>query len=290
MAKSIYKIPTTLDVTYFDMEFNLKSKNGVGFNKPVTAKVLVSVLIAIFLWFYLVFQTFISSGGIPIIIGFSITWAILAGILVKSDNSKRLGFELIFSAVSYLPKSGRELPVRLSDKVQPFKHLTGVDYVDVEDGLIHFMDGKVGHVYHVVGSASNLMFEADKQMILNEVDKFYRKMPYDAEIIYDTVYESHSVEEQVESVKEDIVNMKSKSKGLNALLQERKDVLELAISGSNGLISLHQYAIIVADDMRALREFENLIIGDVENEGIVFRLARTLGYNDVVKYYSGIFN
>ncbi|MEK4529830.1 hypothetical protein NST38_30975 [Paenibacillus sp. FSL H8-0104] len=288
MAKKSFKIPTTLDATYFDMEFNLQSKNGVGINKPVSAKIILSVLLSGFGWFYLVAQTFIGRGGIPVILGFTISWAILSFLLIKADKTNRMGIELIFSMLNYLPKSGRYVPVRMSDSVYKLQELLNINDVDPEDGLIHYKDGQIGHVYHIVGSASALMFEQDTQRVLDKVDSFYRKLTVGVEVIYDTVKEGHVVDEQLEAVEELRANLKIKSKGLMALLNEQRDILKYAINDQQGLTSLHQYLIVRAPNEAALTEFENLLIGDVENDGLMFRLAKTLSYEEVERYFGSI--
>lgn len=285
MAKKRFKIPATLDVTYFDMEFNLKSKNGLGVNKPVSAKVILFTLLAAFAWFYLVFQSFIGKGGIPVIIGFSIAWILLSILLVRADKTNRMGLELVMSMINYLPKSGRYTPVRMSDSVYPFQALLNIKTIDPEDGRIHFLDGQIGHCYHIVGSASSLMFEHDKQTLLDKVDSFYRKLPVGVEVIYDTVYEGHSVDEQLASVSEDKQNLNSKSKGLQVLLNEQHDILKYAINHNQGLTSLHQYLVVRAPNQAALGEFENLLIGDVEGDGLMFRLAKTLDYKEIERYF-----
>ena len=288
MAKERYKIPTSLDVTYFDMEFNFKSKSGVGINKPVTAKVLMFTLFSLFIWFFVIFKTFIGKGGVPSILGFSISWGALSVLLIKTDKTGRTGLELVLSLINYIPKSGRFVPVRLSDLVYPLQNLLNIRNIDPEDGMLHFLDGQIGYVYHIVGSASSLMFDMDKQIIVNKVDSFYRKLPVGVEIIYDTVYEGHSVEEQLEAVKEDRRNLKIRSNGLNALLKERHDILKYAINNNQGLTSLHQYLVVKAPSEALLKEFENLLIGDVEGQGLMFRLAKPLGYKDTKKYFKTV--
>lgn len=290
MAKKRFKIPSTLDVTYFDMEFNIKSKNGVGINKPVSAKVILSTLLAGFAWFYLVFQTFIGKGGIPLVIGFTIAWIALSVLLVRADPTKRMGLELMFSAINYLPKSGRYIPVRMSDTVYQLQALLNIKTIDPEDGRIHFLDGQIGHCYHVVGSASALMFEEDKQIILDKVDAFYRKLPVGVEVIYDTVYEGHSVEEQLASVEVTKQNLNIKSAGLDGLLEEQHEILKYAINNNQGLTSLHQYLVVRAPSEAALAEFENLLIGDVEGNGLMFRLAKTLSYEELERYFKSFLN
>jgi len=290
MAKERFKIPATLDVTYFDMEFNLKSKNGVGIMKPVSAKVVLFTLLAGFLWFYIVFQTFIGKGGIPLVIGFSVAWICTAVLLIRTDKTNRTGLELTFSMINYLPKSGRFVSVRMSDMVYNLQKVLNVKSVDPEDGRILFLDGQIGHCYHIVGSASALMFKQDKQLILDKVDAFYRKLPVGVEVIYDTVYEGHSVEEQVEGVEQTRKKLNVQSKGLHALLDEQHDILKFAINNNQGLTSLHQYLVVRAPSEAALREFENLLIGDVEGEGLMFRLAKTLNYKEMERYFESFIN
>ncbi|MEW4426013.1 hypothetical protein AB1I68_00800 [Paenibacillus pabuli] len=199
-----------------------------------------------------------------------------------------MGIELIFSMLNYLPKSGRYVPVRMSDSVYRLQELLNINDVDPEDGMIHYKDGQIGHVYHIVGSASALMFEQDTQRVLDKVDSFYRKLTVGVEVIYDTVKEGHVVDEQLEAVEELRANLKIKSKGLMALLNEQRDILKYAINDQQGLTSLHQYLIVRAPNEAALTEFENLLIGDVENDGLMFRLAKTLSYEEVERYFGSI--
>lgn len=286
--KQNFKIPTSLDVSYMDMEFNFKSKDGVGINKPLTAKVVLSVLFAVFAWFYLVFQTFIIKGGIGVIIGFTIFWFLLALLLLRTDNTGRMGLELVFSLLNYLPKSGRYVPVRLADSVYPLQSLLNVHTIDEEDGCIHFLDGQIGYVYHVVGSASALMFEQDKQVILSKVDAFYRKLPVGVEVIYDTVFEGHAVDDQIQNIEKTRKALRSKSPGLQRLLTEQHDILKHAINNHKALRSFHQYMVVRCPSESDLKEFENLVIGDVEGSGLMFRLAKTLNYEETQNYFKSI--
>lgn len=284
MAKQRFRIPSSLDVSYFDMEFHLKTKNGLGVSKPVSAKALFSGFIAVFGWFYLTFQTFIGRGGIGLAILFTILYTVLVVLLVKPDKTGRMGLELILSLASYLPKHGRQVKTRLTDPVDAIHGIFHIDRIDLEDALIHFSDKRVGRVYHVVGSASSLLFEEDKQVILDKVDSFYRKLAPGTEVMYDTVYEGHAVDDQLAAVQAEANALRNRSNGLYTLLAERENILEKAINNSQGLASLHQYVLVAAPNEVALRDFDNLMMGDVEQDGIMFRLARELTYDETVRY------
>lgn len=282
MAKSVYKIPTSLDASYVDLEFNLQTKDGLGPQTPVNGKTILLGLIAIIAWFYIIFQTPIGKGGILVVVGFTIAWLVLAVLLVKPDKTKKHGFELIVTMINYLQKSNRRANVRLFDNLATMQHITGIKHVDPEDGMLHFMDGTVGRVYSVVGSASILMFDQDKSMILDKVDNFYRKLPVGVEIVFDTVKESQRTDIQTESAIRGFKQLNVKSRGLATLYKERHQILKYGVGEK--FKSIHQYAVLKAPKAESLSEGESLIISDAENEGLMFKRVDTLNYEDVVRY------
>lgn len=282
MAKSVYKIPTTLDASYVDLEFNLQTKDGLGPQTPVNGKTILLGLIAIIVWFYMMFQTPIGKGGILVVVGFTIAWIVLAVLLVKPDKTKKHGFELIVTMINYLQKSNRRANVRLFDNLTTMQHITGIKHVDPEDGMLHFMDGTVGRAYSVVGTASILMFDQDKSMILDKVDNFYRKLPVGVEIIFDTVKESQRTDIQTESAIRGFKQLNVKSRGLATLYKERHQILKYGVGEK--FKSIHQYAVLKAPKAESLSEGESLIISDAENEGLMFKRVDALNYEDVVRY------
>lgn len=287
LAKKTYKIPSSLDASYVDLEFMLQTKDGVGLQNPVNGKTIILGLLAIIVWFYIMFQTPIGRGGIVIAGGFTIVWLALSILLVKTDKTKRHGFEQIFSMLSYLQPSGRRADVRLYDKIGTIQSITGIEGVDPEDGMIHFLDGTIGRLYEVVGTASVLMFDQDKEMILEKVDGFYRKLPVGVEIMFDTVKESQRTDVQTESAIRGFRNLERKSPGLQLLYKERHDILKEGVG--ERFQSIHQYAILKAPKAESLSEGENLMISDAENEGLMFKRIRTMGYDDVVHYIKQLY-
>ena len=287
MAKSRFKIPVLLDVSYFDMEFNVKNKNGIGLSKPVSAKVVFLTLVAAFMWFYAIFNTFIGKNGLIYAIVFSVAWIMISVLLIKIDKTGRIGLELVLSALSYVPKSMRRTATRLADNAYPLASLLNIKDIDEEDGLIHYNDKTIGYVYHVVGSASSLMFDQDRHAIIDKVDSFYRKLPVGVEVIYDTVYEAQRVDKQLESLHADHKQLKTQSPGLEKLYYEKAAVLDVIANGA-GLRSLHQYLVVKAPTQELLREFESLLYGDVEERGLMFRYAKPLDYDETTRYFKQV--
>lgn len=286
MAKQRFKIPTSLDMSYLDLEFNFRTKDGLSFNKPLTAKSVIMYLISGMLLLYILLNTFIKS-SVPLAVIFAVIWILLTILLVKLDNTKRTGLELMIPLLGYFSPNNRHLSVRSLDPIGPLKGLYGIDRVDEEDGLISFIDGTVGYAYQVVGNASILMFDEDKKQIIDKVDSFYRKLAPDTEVIFDTIKESQRTDEQVSNLVDNFKKLKINSPGLNHLYREQYDILNIGVGGR--FKSLHQYMIVKANTMDHLEEFENLLYGDVENDQLMFKSATPLSYNDTIDYFKGLF-
>lgn len=286
MAKQRFKIPTSLDMSYLDLEFNFRTKDGLSFNKPLTAKSVIMYLMSGMLLLYILLNTFVKS-SIPLAVLFAIIWILLTILLVKMDNTKRTGLELMVPLLGYFSPNNRYLTVRSLDPIGPLKGLYGISDVDKEDGLLLFTDGTVGYLYHVVGSASILMFDEDKKQIIDKVDSFYRKLAPDTELIFDTIKESQKTDEQVANLVDNFKKLKINSPGLKHLYHEQYDILSVGVGGR--FKSLHQYMIVKANTMDHLEEFENLLYGDVENEQLMFKSAMPLSYDETTEYFKGLF-
>lgn len=286
-VKKKYAIPTSLDTSFLDLSFTFKTKDGLRTKKPIPARTILLFLGSVFLLIYLWNSTFVGKGGTGKAIIFSILWLALTLVLSLSDKTKRAGFELIPAMINYLPKPNRRMYFRAMDDVGRLKLLMGIRDVDIEDGLIHFLDGTVGYAYDVVGSASILMFDGDKHEIVDKVDSFYRKLAPTCEIIYDTVKESQRTDRQIASNKIRHSRCMSNSPGLQTLFQETNDVLELGVS--DRYKSIHQYMVLKAKGRESLEEGKALVLGDVENSQLMFKYVREMTYDDVLNYVKNIY-
>lgn len=281
-----FKIPTSLDASFLDMEFTFRSKDGLA-TRPISAKTILIWLFSGLGLMYLLTGSFITSGGVVLSIIFSVVWLWLTFVLARTDKTKRLGLELLIPAINYTIKSNRHVSTRLVDGVKHMRDITGLDTVDEEDGMLHFVDGELGHVYAVVGSGSVLMFDEDKAMVLRKVDSFYRKLDTRVELFFDTVMESQKTEAQQYNTAIYYKNNQSNSPGINALFEEQYSTLKYGVGGQ--FKSLHQYMVVKAKSLDDLRSFESLLFGDVENEGVMFKQAYVLDYKAAQKYFDSIY-
>lgn len=278
MAKRMYKIPYGLNATYGDMQMSFQAKNGVG-SKPMPIKVVISYLMSALLCFFVIMKTFVSCGTFLQIALFVVLWVMLTLVLFSYDATKRMQIELIATLINYIPKTAREIITRKDANAFPFYRIAGIKSISKKNGVVEYVDGTYAYWYRVVGSASILLFESDKQMILDRVDNFYRKMNTDAEIIFMTTKSSQQVYKQIASLKRKYDNLASDDPDLRELANEEFRTLRDYVGSSFKCI--HQYMIIKADNKEMLIQTKNIVQAEVENSSLMIKRCVPMYYEDI---------
>lgn len=170
-AKSSYKIPYGLEQSYSDMMISLRSKDG-SVGKVVPMVVVLTYILSFLVCMFMVTKTFIGSMGNPVQIAlFVILWAALTVVLAKYDGTRRMNVQRVMTLLNYLPKRSRHVYTRMKNDAGPFWNILGIDSIE-SDGFITFLDKTYGYMYRVVGSASILLFDGDRDAIVSRVDNF----------------------------------------------------------------------------------------------------------------------
>lgn len=268
MAKEVYKIPADLNQNYLDMELAIQSKDGLGV-RPLPIKVILSWIISAMLCFCICTKTFVQYGGFFLIVAFVALWFALSYFLLKTDSTKRMAIQDVISFLAYMPSSARKLMTRMTSEAAVFYRLLNIDKINNETGLITFNDGTFGYCMSVVGTASVLLFDDDRNAILNRVDNFYRKIGTDVEIIYITSKESQKITHQVANLKRRFDNLNNNDPDLRACAEEQFSTLKNYVGGQ--FKSIHQYLIIKADNKEVLTVAKNAIKSESENSSLMFK-------------------
>lgn len=278
MAKQYYKIPYGLDSSYGDMVIAIQGKSGMGM-RPLPVKIILSYLgSAMACWFCLT-STFIS-GGTAIHKGLFITlWIMLTMVLLKNDPTNRMQIEIIPSLFRYMKKSNRLVITRSTANAAPFYHLSNIKSIG-RNGLITFVDGSYGYMYRVIGSASVLLFDADKNAILNQVDGFYRKMQPDVNLIFITTKASQTTYKQINALKRRYDAMQYRDPELMELAEEQFRCLKEYVG--DGFKSIHQYMILKADNKELLSMAKNTLQSEVEKSTMMFKRCVAMRYDDII--------
>lgn len=280
MAKKAYRIPSDLDTSPLDMEISLKNSDGVGV-KPVPIKVILAVLASILACYYIVSSTFIREASLFLKVLFVLGWIALTALLLKTDKTKRMGFHLVPVLLGYLPKRNRQVYTRSTNKAGPFYSILGIESIDDVTGLVKYLDGTYAYWYRVVGSASVLLFEDDKNAILDRVDSFWQKQSTDYEIIFLTTKASQKVYQQAAALQERMNKLDIVDEDLDGLLNEQFQTLKHQVGEMSK--SVHQYMILKADNEEALQHAKNIFQSEVENSTRMIKQCTALYYNDITE-------
>ena len=280
--KQSYKVPTSLDANYFDVEIALKTNDGMGI-KPVPIKIILSAIVSTILGFY-----FLTNGMVARANGFQkflfiILWIALSFVLLSCDKARQMKIQLVPVLLRYIPKANRYLYTRKTMRANEFYHLLGIEKIDKENGWMLFADGTYGYMYQVVGSASILLFEEDKETILDRVDSFYRKMGLDYENIYITKKEPQKVHHQIANLKRNYDAMDVRDPDLELLFNQQFNVLKYRVGTE--CKSIHQYMIVKGDNKEAQAVAKNILQSEVENSSLMFKKCTPMYYDDIISVF-----
>lgn len=287
MAKSAYKIPYGLNTSYGDMEISIKSGDAAMSSKPLPIKILLAYLMSLVCCVWVMTQTIISSGSLPQLICFVICWVLLTLVLFKQDATGRMQAELILTLLNYIPKKARQVITRNSANALPFYQIAGIDRIDKKSGLVVYTDGTYGYWYRVVGSASVLLFDADKRAILDRVDGFYQKMNTECEVIFITTKAAQQVYKQVANLKRRYDRLEVRDPELLELADEQFRCLKNYVGKE--FKSVHQYLVLKADNKEVLLQSKNILQSEVENSTRMIKRCIPMFYDDIVAVLEQIY-
>lgn len=275
MAKKSYHWRYSLDASRLDVSLAFKSSNGVGI-RPVPVRLVLAVIASGLLCFWIVQVSPLMSMGPAWVAGFVLFWIVASCVLLKPDKSGHLAFEQLPVLVDYAPKSARRVYTRSTSPAWGALNVIGVASVDPDSGMITFSDDSVGYLYRVVGSASTLLFESDRNAIIDRVDAFYRSMKCDYEFTFITTREAQKVKRQVAAMDKRIAMLERdpELKELAELARSERDVLAKKIGRE--FKSMHQYLLIRSQTVEGLQMGRSMFQSEVESSQYMFKRAQAL--------------
>ena len=285
MAKIVYKIPADLAASHADMELAIQTKGGIG-ARPLPVKVIMTYVCSVVILFYLIMNSFISRGNPMEIRIFVLLWLAMTVLLASFDTTKQMQIQLIPVLLEYIPKINRKILTRTSSTATPFYHIAGMETID-NDGLVHFSDGTLGYWYRVVGSASILLFDGDRDAILDRDDLFWRKISPDCEILFMTTKEAQQVYKQVAYLKRRYENLTAYDPDLTKIANEQLEVLREYVGTRSK--SIHQYMLVKGDNMEALMRAKQVIQSEYENSALIFKQCQAMLREDIEEILAPIY-
>lgn len=284
MAKPNYRIPSSLNRSFLDHEITLA---GGGWSlKPLPMKVLMFWGGSILVLFWVCTSTFVKAADWYLIALVVIWWLVATAFMGQYSKTKEMKFGMVPALAAFVAPSARRVITRTSADPSAFYSIALVDSID-DSGLIKWNDGTVGQAYLVVGSASILVFEADKKAMLDRVDSFWRKVETTAEFITITTKEPQRVWRQLGNLERQNRALQVRDPELLELMDEKRELLQQHVGKS--FSSIHQYMVIKGDNLEALRRAHTVLAAEVEDSPLMIKACTMLEREDLEQMLGSIY-
>lgn len=280
-VKERYSIPVSLDRTILDHELSL-SNNSVKL-KPLPMKVIFAWIGSIVILMWLLMGTPLKGASFGYLVFISIWWIAATAYFAAYSKTKEMRGEMIMALFDYLPKTARKVLTRSDSSPGQFHSIVGIKDVDEKTAFITYADGMVGQAYAVVGSASRLLFDQDRNAILNRNDRFYRKLEPGVELEFITTKEPQRVHTQIATLerRNRALDPEARDPELVALMDEQYESLKSYVGSS--FFSIHQYLILIASNEEDLRKAHNLLDAEAADSSLMFKQIAMLTYDETIE-------
>ncbi|PZU04655.1 MAG: hypothetical protein DI630_00635 [Gordonia sp. (in: high G+C Gram-positive bacteria)] len=275
MVKSSYKIPVSIDRSRLDHKITLQAFQLKS--KPISIKIILYWVLFVFVTAWIVLQSPLSSAPWLVLVLLVIWMTVTAAVLGKHTKTGDMKFMQIPALLEYIPTRQRKVMTRMNSKPYGFLSIVGIKDVEAS-GIIRYVNDDVGQLYSVVGSASALLFESDRNAIVRRVDNFHQKIDTGASWCYLTTKESQRVFQQIAAVEHQNRALRHRDPELLALEQEKLDVLINDVGGQ--FSSLHQYLLVRAATMKELKNAHRVLRAERESSSLMFRRCELLNGTD----------
>lgn len=287
MAKTSYKVPTSINRSFLDHEITLSKGGWAAKPSPIKQLLFLGGGLLAVLW--VTTSTFVSDASPAFVMLFTI-WGLAVIIYFgRLTRTKELRAMSVPALLAYAPAKARNVFTRRSSDPSHFHSIVGIDSV-ANDGRIRFSDGGEGQIYLVVGSASYLLFDEDRIEILDRVDAFWRKVDTACEWAFITTREPQRVYHQVASLERRNHALEVRDPDLVELQNESYDILTQHVGGK--FTSIHQYLLLKGTSADAVRRGHLVLQAEVEGAAPMIKEATILDRDEAESmlqvFYQGV--
>lgn len=268
----------------FDTTISLVSQSGERItNREFTIRTFLIMLVGIVALMVLETQTVIIKSPISAV-AFALLWCWLIWEISQPLPTKKIAASYFPVLIRYLYKANRSESFRSFAPAYAAAKLTGIQENGVSDtGEIRFLNNDVGRVFEITGSASRLMFDADRERVVNDARNFYRNISPTTTMIIDTLSSPQRVTMQLKAKQWQYDNLLINDENLKRLLLSEKDMLEENVGHDYPMY--HQYFVVRAVNNDELHMFIEWIMQCLGSASLFLKDIRPLDSKDEVIDY-----
>lgn len=263
MAKKTYRIPHSLNVSRLQAPIILTGKRGEGpFKRPVKiSTVIFLALLGLLVPMFLYMNTGISEGSRLGILLMLIGWEMFVGLLIVPQENGDEGYKMIWPTIGYwLDTHGRIVSTRGDANVAEVSDVLQIRKID-NQGVITFVNGWVGRAYEVDGHASNMLFENERDYVIDAFERWLQLLPPNVSVNIPTQHTALDLSEQVQGARKRTANQRLTD--LRALADRKERVIREKLVGNDRFRTVSQYIVLTTTDRTELAEqskwFENQV-------------------------------
>lgn len=284
MAKPSYKIPVSIDRSILDHRIVIRTK-AIN-TKPIAIKTILYWTLVLFITGWVVMQSPLSAAPWFVLALLALWMLVTGAVMGRLNKTGEMVFTQVRPLLEYIPKRNRVIMTRRNSPPYGFLSIVGIKDVEAS-GIIRYVDGDYGQLYSVVGSASVLLFQNDREAIVRRVKTFWQKVDTESSLCFVTTKESQRVFQQVAAIEYQNRLLENRHPELIELEQEKLDVLIKDVGGQ--FSSLHQYLLVRSPSMKALTATHKVLAAERASSSLMLRRCELLSGADTLEVLSSIY-
>lgn len=254
VAKKSYRIPYSLNVTRLQAPIILTGKKGQGpIKRPVKLlTVILLALLGLVVPMFIFMNTGIAEGSWLGKLLLFIGWEMFVLMLVIPQENGEEGYKMIWPTIGYwIDTHGKVISTRGDANVAEISELLQIRKIDNE-GVVTFMNGWVGQIYEVDGHASNMLFENEREYVIDAFERWLSLLPPNVSVGIPTQHSALDLGAQIQSSRQRTARQKSPD--LRALASQKEKVIRENIAGNEQFRTVSQCVVLTTTDRIALQE------------------------------------
>lgn len=277
MAKLSYGTPASIDRPILDAEISPFKGSTI----QIKLFSIVYGLASIGLLFLIVKMIPLLSYDKTLFVVFLVLWMFATIFLFNTNKYGEVNFKKLIYLQIYL-SSVKKIFTRSKNKAFNFAKIVNILDIDDSNGVVYFSDGYKGLMFEVVGNASFMLFETDRNALLDNVDTFYRKFSDKVRFHQIHMLENQDVYMQLGALQSVVDNMQANNfydEDCNRLLALQGKVLSRQIGKQFSIIK--HYMIVSAPSMDELQLSYSMLADEVRSRGLVLKQMDRLRKGDI---------